>query len=279
MIKLIGDSTCNLPDEIVARYDIRIAPVAIQFGNESYEENINIDRATFYAKVEEMGIIPTTSQPTPAWFERHYRELTAAGHSVLAITITSEHSGTYNSAIMAKSLVPEANVEVFDSRGISMTTGYQILEAARMIENGATMESVLARLAEIRDRSYFYFTPATLKYLQMSGRVSTLKGAIGALLSVKPVVSLSDGRLEAGESIRTRGKALDRIFTLLKENVGTSEPANLAVIHAAAPEEAQALEERVRSEFNVNELFNLEIPASLAVHGGPGIIAVVGYRF
>ncbi|MGD2251769.1 MAG: DegV family protein [Anaerolineales bacterium] len=278
MIKIIVDSTCNLTPETLKEYDIRVAPISIQFENETYEEEIDIDRDTFYRKIEEMGIIPTTSQPTPAWFAKYYKELAAQGHSILVITITSKHSGTYASAIMAKEMVPEADVEVFDSLSISLGTGWMVLEAARAIEAGQDREAVIAHLTEIRDRSHLFLTPATLKYLKMSGRVGGLKAVLGSLLNVLPIISLKDGALEVGESIRTRGKSLTRILELMKDAVGTQDPVNLAVIHARAPEDGKALLERVKDAFNCQEVIMGDLVASLAVHGGPGIIAVAGYK-
>jgi DegV family protein with EDD domain len=153
-----------------------------------------------------------------------------------------------------------------------------ILEAARAIEAGQDRKAVITRLSEIRDRCNLFLTPATLKYLQMSGRVSSLKGVLGSLLSLKPIIFLKDGILEVGESIRTRGKSVDRLVQLMEEAVGTKEPANLAVIHAYAPEEGQALLERLKATFNCRELILCDLVASLAVHGGPGILALVGYR-
>ena len=120
MLKVIADSTCNLSQETLDEYDIRIAPIPIQFGDETFEEGVDIDRDLFYKKIEETGIIPTSSQPTPAWFGRYYKELHQQGHSILVITVTGKHSGTFNSATMAKSLTPEADVHVFDSKSISL---------------------------------------------------------------------------------------------------------------------------------------------------------------
>ena len=122
MIKIITDSTCNLPQDVLDEHDIRVAPVAIQFGNETYEEGIDIDRDLFYRKIDQLGMIPTTSQPTPAWFAKHYRELNNQGHSIIVITVTSKHSGTYNSAVLGKQMVPEADVEVVDSLSVSLDT-------------------------------------------------------------------------------------------------------------------------------------------------------------
>ena len=278
MIKIITDSTNNLSQDVLEQYDIRVAPISIQFGDETFEEDIDIDRDLFYRKIEELRIIPTSSQPTPAWFARFYKELTEQGHSILVITITSKHSGTYDSAILAKSIVPEADVEVFDSLSISLGTGWMVLEAAREIEAGRDRSSILRNLKEIRERAKLFITPATLKYLQMSGRVGRLQGALASLLKVKPIIVLKDGVLEAIENVRTRARALDRVVELLENSVGTSEPINMAVIHARALEDGRKLLERVKARFNCHEILMADLVCSLAVHGGPGILGLFAYQ-
>ncbi len=277
MIKIVADSTCNLGSELIERYDIRVAPISIQFRDETYEEGLDIDRPTFYRKIEEMGIIPTTSQPTPAWFARYYEELASQGHEILAITITGKHSGTYDSAVLAKEMAPEAQVHVFDSLSISLGTGWMILEAARMIEAGKSLSQILDRLRAIRGRMSLKLTPSTLKYLQMSGRVGRLQGVLASMLKMLPIISVDDGVLEAGERVRTRGKALGRVIQLTEEAVGTRAPVNLAVVHANIPQEGQEFLEQVRARFNVNEVLFDDLVASLAVHGGPGIIGLIAY--
>jgi DegV family protein with EDD domain len=275
MINIVADSTCNLSDEMIQQYDLHIAPIAIQFGQESYEEGINIDRDTFYRKIEELGIIPTSSQPSPAWFAKHYEEL--QGDSVLVITVTRKHSGTFESAIMAKSLVPDADIEVFDSGSISLGTGWMVLEAARMVEAGATLPDILRRLETIRSKSRLYLTPLTLKYLQMSGRVGRLQSAIASMLKVKPIIYLEDGSLEAGENVRTRSKALSRLVELLDAQFGRDQPLNLAVMHARAEADAKWLVNKSNEVLNINEFLMADLVASLAVHGGPGVIGIFGY--
>lgn len=280
MIKIVTDSTCNLSlfPELLQKYDIRVAPISIQFGMETYEEDVDIDRHLFYRKIDELGIIPTTSQPSPGRFAEHYRELTEQGHSILTITITSKHSGTYQSAILAKDMVPGADVEVFDSATISLGTGYMVLEAARAAEGGQSRENILHRLAEIRDNMCLFLTPATLKYLQMSGRVGKLATAFASLLNIKPIIAIENGLLEACENVRTRAKAINRLLELTEEKMGTTHPLNLAVIHARCPEEGQALLEEARARFNCRETMIGDLAASLAVHGGPGIIGLFAYR-
>lgn len=278
MIKIIADSTCNLPQETLDEYDIRIAPIPIQFGEETFEEGIDINRDLFYKKIEETGIIPTSSQPTPAWFARYYEELHQQGYSILVITVTGKHSGTFNSATMAKSLAPDADVYVFDSKSISLGTGWMVLEAARAIKAGVSQSDVVNQIEAIRERAKLFITPATLKYLQMSGRVGTLQGVLASVLSIKPIIHLKDGLLEVMESVRTRGKALDRIIDRLDEAVGRTTPINLAVIHARAREEGLYVLEQVKDIFNVQETLFGDLVASLAAHGGPGIIGLFAYQ-
>jgi len=276
VIKIVTDSTADVPQPLLERYDIRTVPINIQFGTETYQEGIDIDRPTFFRKLEE--VMPTSSQPSPGQFAEVYRELADQGHSILCVVITSKHSGTYQSAVLAKSMLPEADIEVFDTLSISIGTGYQVLAAARAAEEGQSMEEIIQLLEGIRSRMYLYLTPATLKYLQKSGRVGKLAGALASLLNVKPIIKVEDGVLEAFEKVRTRSKSLDRIVELTAEAVGTTEPVKLGIPHAEVPDEAEELRERLESTFNCDEMHVVDLACSLTVHGGPGIIGIISYR-
>jgi DegV family protein with EDD domain len=276
MIKIVTDSTADIPKELLEKYDIRLVPINIHFGMEAYQEGIEIDRPTFFRKLEE--VMPTSSQPSPGQFAEVYRELAEQGHSILSIIITSKHSGTYQSAVLAKSMLPQADIEVFDTLSISIGTGYQVLAAARAAEEGKSMEEIIQLLQGIRSRMSLYLTPATLKYLQKSGRVGKLAGALGALLDLKPVIKVEDGVLEAFQNVRTRSKAIDRMVELTAEAVGTTEPVKLGIPHAETPDEAEELRQRLESTFNCDEMLVVDLACSLTVHGGPGIIGLVSYK-
>jgi len=276
MIKIVTDSTADVPRALLERYDIRLVAINIQFEQETYREGLDLDRPTFFQKLE--ACIPTSSQPSPGQFVEVYKPLLEQGHSILTIVVTSKHSGTYQSALLAKSMLPDAAVEVFDSLSISMGTGYQVLAAARAAEEGKSMEEILQLLQGIRARMHLYFTPATLKYLQRSGRVGKLAGALSSLLKVTPIIKVEDGVLEAFEKVRTRGKALDRLVELTAKAVGTTEPVKLAVIHAEAFDDAQALRARLEDKFHCDEMHVVDLACSLTVHGGPGIIGIISYQ-
>ncbi len=276
MVKIVTDSTADIPPSLLEEYDIRVVPICIQFGTETYLEGVDIDRPTFFRRLEE--VMPTSTQPSPGQFLEVYRGLAEEGHSILSIHITSRHSGTYQSALLARSMIPEADIEVFDSLSISMGTGYQVLAAARAAEKGKSVGEILQLLEGIRSRMNIYFTVATLKYLRRSGRVGRLAGVLASLLNVKPIIKVEDGLLEAFEKVRTRGKSLDRLVELTAEAVGTTDPVKLAVVHAEVPEEADALRIRLEATFNCDEMHVVDMACSLIVHGGPGTIGVVSYE-
>jgi len=278
MINIVTDSSCNLSPEQLKRYDIRVAPILIQFGMETYEEGVDIDQDLFYRRIDDLDMIPSTSQPAPGTFAHIYHELTEQGHSALAITITGRHSGTYQSATLAKGLAPEARVEVFDSATISFGTGYMVLEAARAAEAGQSLESILERLNQIRRNMCFLFTPATLEYLQKGGRVGAVQGILASVLDIKPIIGLEDGLLGIFEKVRTRRKALDRMLEITEEAMGTTDPVSIAVFHARAPEEGQALLERAQARLNCRETLIDDFAVSLSVHGGPGTVGLFAYK-
>jgi len=275
-VRIVTDSTCNLSDEDLARHGIQVVPLVIHFGTETFLEGVTMHRDLFYHKIETEEMMPTTSQPAPGQFADAYRPL--VGDPILCLTITSKHSGTYQSAMLAADMVPGADVAVFDTLSITMGTGFMVLEAAHMAEEGRSREEILARLEQVRARMYVVFTPATLRYLQMSGRVGKLSGVVASMLNLRPVIDIEDGLLEAREKVRTRKRSLDRLVERMAGRTGTDAPARLAVIHARTPDEALALARRLPGTFQCDEVPVVDLVSTLAVHGGPGIIGIVGYR-
>jgi DegV family protein with EDD domain len=277
MIRIVTDSTCDLPVEWIAQHDIHVVPIHIQFGTETYRNGQTIDRPTFYRRVEQAGMLPKTSQPPPSDFVRMYQAIAGPTDEILSIHVTGKLSGTFNSAqLAAEALVDSIKVHVFDSWAGSGGLGFMCLDAARMAEAGKSSVEILKRLEFTRPQVNHLFTMANLKFAEMSGRVNKLQSVLASLLNVKPIVRAEGGLMEVADQVRTRKRAIERVLSMARERVGEAK-VNLAVIHAQAPDEAAELLEQARQALKVGEAFVHDLALSLAVHFGPGTLAVVTY--
>jgi len=275
-IKIVVDSCCDLPKAIQERFDIKVVPVNVHIEKRSYADGVEMSREALYRKMEE-GIIPTTSQPSPGKFFEAYRELAKRASTILSIHITSKLSGTYQSAKLACSMLPEVDIKVIDSLSASMGAGFLALAAAKAIEAGRTVQEILAIIEGIKAQMNVFATVATLKYLQLSGRVSRLQESVASLLDVKPILAVHDGLVEAIGKVRTRAKSLDRLLELTQEAMSGAEAISVAVAHAYAPEDAERLKQRLEAILRCREIFVVEVTPALAALGGPGLIGIVSY--
>lgn len=280
MIKIVSDTACDLPASMVEEYGITIVPLHIHFGNERYQEGVNLDWDLFYRKIDESGIIATTSVPSVGEFVEVYRELAQEEdvEAILSMHLTSKLSGVYQSAhIASQQVADEVRVYPYDTLAGSAATGLMLLEAAEMARAGKGPEEIISRLDEIRPRANILIVVETLEYARKSGRVGGLSAALASLLNVKPIIHLQDGLLDVGEKVRSRKKALDRVLDIVEERVGTTAPVNLAVVHARDLEVARQMLSRAEERFNCQRTYLHDICATLVVHFGPGTIGVCFY--
>ncbi len=277
-IKVLTDSTCDLPADYFRDYAIGVVPINIQFKNESFQEGITIDQTTFYKKVDELGIIPTTSQPSVGQFAEAYREFAKQGYdTILSLHVTGKLSGTMNSATLAAQEVEkEIRVIPYDSLAGSAGLGFMCVDAVKMARAGKSVEEIVARLDEARAHTHIFLSLATTRYAQMSGRISNLQGFLASLMDVKPIIILQAGMLNPSGRVRTRQAALAHLLDLAKEAAGT-KPVKFAVIHGEARAEADQLLEQGKQVLNCTDTFVDDIAISLAVHFGPGVIGTVVY--
>ena len=277
-IKIITDSTCDLPASYFRDYDIGVVPINIQFGNETFLEGITIDQKTFYKKVDELGIIPQTSQPSVGQLAEQYRAAAREGFdTILSLHVTGKLSGTMNSATLAaQEVAGEIRVVPYDSMAGSGGLGYMCVDAVEMARAGKGVDEILARLDAARPRIGIFLALATLRYAQMSGRISGLQGFFASLLNVKPVITLHDGLLAPSGRVRSRQAALDLLLDHAQRAAG-DRPVKFAAIHGEAREEAEQLLERGKRVLRCVDSFVDDIAVSLAVHFGPGVIGTVVY--
>ncbi len=276
-VRVICDSSQNVPEAYLARLDIVEVQASLIFGDEVYLNKVDMSEAEFYQRLLNLpkgAPLPTTAQPSPGQFLQAVRQAKAAGAtSAIITTVTAKLSGTYNSAIQAAQMETEIPVTVWDTTGISLGAGWQTIRAAELVQAGASHDEIMAALAHSRDHITTVFTVDTLKYLAASGRLSSAQAMMGALLNIKPMLMVDDGILKPVGRERGRRSAKAALIDLALARVG-DQPVRVAVAHTNVLEEAHAFEPQVRAALNVQELLIVELGPVLAALAGPGVMAL-----
>jgi DegV family protein with EDD domain len=277
-MRIVMDSVGDVPPELVEELKICVIPVNIAFGEETFLSGTTMDRAAFYEKTKQVDAnnFPKTAQPTPGQFLECYQRLLAEGETeILTIVVSTKMAGTIQSArLAAQELEGQGDFYRFDSLGGSAAQGFLAIEAARMAEAGADIETILARLEQMRAETVSVFTIDSLEYALKGGRVSSAKSLMASMLSIKPVMELQDGEIVEAGRVRTRKKAIAHIVERVKEQVG-DRPIKLAILHANAPLDADRLRELAAAQLNATEIILVEISIAVAINLGPGALALV----
>jgi DegV family protein with EDD domain len=275
MIKIVTDSTAYLPEAIVRQHDIRVVPLYVHFGEEAFREGVELSDEEFYARLKEAPALPTTSQPSAGEFHQIFEELAEAGHEIVTLTISSKLSGTWNSAMAAKDMLPEAGISVVDSFSTAVGLHLMINAAIEAAAAGATRQEVVERIEEIKKTSQLWFVVDTLEYLAKGGRIGNARAFMGTLLKVKPILTLQDGAIEPCEQVRSKPKALARMIEIAEEYVGSKGPqAKVAVLNALVPAEAEALGQELVKRMGCAPPLVGDLGPVIGTHTGPGVVGI-----
>ena len=273
-VAIVTDSTAYLPQEYIDSLPIRVVPLTLNWDGQSYRDGIDIKPDEFYTRLGKSNTLPTTSQATVKDFSDVYEALMDEGYAILTMPISSSISGTVNSAFQAKALYPKAEIEVIDTRLVSMALGFQVLAAARAAKDGASLEEVKQIAIQAYDHIGVYFVVDTLKYLHAGGRIGGAKRLLGTALKIKPVLAIKEGKIEAVKSVITFSKALDAMIELIENDTQGKTPVRVSVFHALADEAARALLERTVKHFNAVEGILSYVSPVVGSHVGPGTISI-----
>lgn len=275
-MRIVSDSTADLPISIIDEYNVEIVPLRVHFGEEVFLDWVEMKPEKFYDKLTSTDILPRTSQPSPADFVKKYKEI-GEGETIISIHISSNLSGTYQSAMMARDMLPEMDIHVFDTKLASMAHGAVVMEAARAAREDKSREEVLHLVKEMIDKVKVYFMVNTFEYLQKNGRIGRAQAMLGSLLKVKPILTLEDGIVTPKEKARGRSKALDRLVKICLDEFGSKNPVKIALIHGNVLEEALKLKEMVEGVFKFEEAVISDLGAVIGSHTGPGVVGIVMY--
>lgn len=270
-VRIVTDSTASLPPEIVTQYDIRVVPLRITFGQETYKEGFELTPEAFYGKLAQSQALPFTSQPPMGEFQEVYRELTANNHEVISIHMTGRWTGTVDTARSAAASMPEARIHVVDSQFVAVGLELMIRKAAEAAARGKDSNFILERLNRMIAHTQMILTLDTLEYFKKGGRIGPVRALLGALLKVKPVLKFEDGIVVVAASVRTKHKAIVFIADLLSEQFG-KRPVYLALAHSGVPDELEAFGQMLCERMECVETYTNIVGPVIGTHSGPGAV-------
>jgi DegV family protein with EDD domain len=271
---IITDSTAYIPEELLQKYDIHVAPQVLIWGDETFRDGVDIMPAEFYARLENSKIIPSTSQVTPGTFQEMFAELLDQDCQILAVLLSPSLSGTVASAMQARGMFSNADIEIVESNSTAMALGFQALVAAKAALEGCTLDECKALAEKACQHSGVVFAVDTLEFLHRGGRIGGGTRFLGTALSIKPILEVKNGHIEGIEKVRTRKKSLTRLLELTEERIAGRKPIHLAVLHANAEDEAKDLIDQCSKRFDASELFLTEVSPVIGTHAGPGTVGL-----
>jgi DegV family protein with EDD domain len=268
-IRIVTDSTCDLPRELIEKHHITVIPMYIHVGEQSFRDGVELSRQEFYERLPEFKPAPTTAAPGPEIFRQVYEQVAAEGATeILSIHISVKLSAVCTIAAQAARETTVVPVTVFDSRQLSLGTGFQVLAAAQAAEAGHPMSEIRSMLEGLILRIRVFAALDTLEFLHRSGRMNFAISFLGTLLQIKPFMKMYDGNPTA-ERIRTRHGVVKRLIELLNE----AQPyEKVALLHSQATDRATALLEQVRHLLPAGDILIEEINPVLGAHIGPGVL-------
>ncbi len=277
-VRIVTDSTSDLPPEICRELDITVVPLTVNFGDTGYKDGVDLSADDFYKKLIAADKLPTTSQPSAGAFAEAYKDVAKDTDEILSIHISGKLSQTYNSARLAASVMEgSCNIQVMDSLQVSMGLGCIVMAAARAASDGASMEDLQQLVSKMMPETRTFALLETLEYLAKGGRIGKVRAYLGnslrplAIFKVIPIVEVRDGEAHPLARVRTRKKGLDRLLT---EASSASGITMAGVAYSTSRQEAESVLESLRPLVSSNNLVLSRFGPVLGTHLGPGALGL-----
>lgn len=278
-IKIITDSTSYISENLKEKYDIHIVSLRVIFQKEEFKE-INIENETFYEKLENNLTIPTSSQPSISEMYDAIENQVIDNNEVVGIFMSSDMSGTYSNACLAKNLIlenyPNAIIEIIDSRSNSMQLGFAVLTAARAVYQGKPINKVIDIAKNTIKRSKFLFIPDTLEYLKKGGRIGGASALIGTIFQIKPILTVVNGKTELFDKVRTKKRAIQSMVDKFIKDITVHGLGEVIIHHINDAEGALAFANTIENYIG-KKVDIVPIGPVIGTHVGPGALGIVYY--
>lgn len=271
-IKVITDSTSYISKEYAREKDITVVPLNYTFDGGSYKEGYRGEFKDFFTKLKDSKLFPTTSQPSTGDFYEIFKESLKEYEELIVVLVSSKVSGTYNSALLAKSMLEGEKITIIDSKNAASNLRFLVEDAVNMIEDSISSEKIIDHIERKKEKLKVYLTTDTLEYLSRGGRLSSLQSMVGNLLNIKPVIELRNGELELLEKLRGRNRALSSIISYIDEEV-----EKISVCYTLNQKEAKKFKEKLEVKFPKARITIDDLGPVIGAHLGPGALGVCFY--
>ncbi len=278
MIKIIADTVSCISLEKAKALDITMIPQIVEFGEESFRDDTEIDGPAFLKKLRESTNLPKTSAPPPALYEPYFRKAMETGDTVIVVCPSAEVSGTVRSAQVAAQDFPGADIRVVDTKSVAAGLGTLVETAVKWVKEGLDADTIERGLVEMGACSRIYFLVDTLEYLQRGGRIGKARALFGSLLQMKPILAFKDGHIEPVESQRTKRKAMARLVELTLMECPKGETSHIKLMHGNAEADAAILNEELQKALGVGQIDLYFLPPAILVHSGPGALGISFFK-
>jgi len=273
-IRIVIDSTSDVTNEIIEKYNLKMVPLTVNFENESFLDKIELSSAEFFEKLAKSEKLPTTSQVSPGAFVEAFSEILLEGDQVLGIFLASEFSGTYDSARIAKDMIGSDNIRIIDSRSVCLGTFALILEAIELVNQNKTIDSIVAELEKAKENIVAVAGLDTLKYLEKGGRLSKGQAVVGSILSIKPIIEIKDGKLAVIEKIRGKNKTIKWFDEWIEKNNYDLSDKTVLLFHARSEDQLNILRDTIEEKYKIKNIIEQEIGSVIGTHTGPGVLGI-----
>jgi len=269
-IRVVTDSTSDLPAEVVRDLGITVVPALVQFGDRVFRDGVDLSTNEFYHKLQINSVLPRTSAPSPGTFNEVYGQLAREANGIVSIHVSAQMSSTCDAARVG-SVDLKCPISIIDSQTASMACGLLVIVAARAARDGASLSEIEALVQAAVPRTVTYGVFGTLEYLYKGGRIGRAQAFIGSMLKLNPILAIKAGEILPIARVRTRPKAIERLCEILQD---LGLPQEMSVMSTTEPEEAEALAQRLAPMFPPQRMYRASIGPAMGTYVGPGAVGV-----
>lgn len=273
-IRIVIDSTSDVTEDIINKYNLKMVPLTVNFGDESFLDKVELSSSDFFEKLVQAEKLPTTSQVSPGSFVEVFSQILLEGDQVLGIFLAPELSGTYDSARIAKDMVGGDSIRIIDSKSVCLGSFALVLEAIELVNKGMNIDEIVDELERVKSKIVAVAGVDTLKYLEKGGRLSKSQSVVGSILNIKPVIEIKDGKLSVIEKVRGKNKMIKWFDEWIEKNNFDLSDKTVLLFYSQDYDQLKDLRKVIEEKYKIKDIIEQEIGAVVGTHAGPGALGV-----